>query len=206
MISAPFPEISHLLLPASSQAKTSGDRNGTHVDPATGEEMPEACEKACYDCLLSYYNQRHHAYLDRRLVIPTLKRLAQTAAATLNLEHEAEQHSWVDFGDHAIGAESSVIAELQRLGFPIPAAQHEIIRDLEGVAIAEADLSYPNKIVVWVHGDPHHWEHVARRDEVLERRLKGLGYRIVTIWPELMAEGIRDLAHRLERPDLVSKL
>src|SRR5438309_1471473 len=29
IISAPFPEISHLLLPASSQAKTSGGRNGT---------------------------------------------------------------------------------------------------------------------------------------------------------------------------------
>ena len=43
-------------------------------------------------------------------------------------------------------------------------------------------------------------------DTELERRLKGLGYRIVTIWPELMAEGIRDLAHRLDRPDLVSKL
>jgi hypothetical protein len=176
-----------------------------HVYPATGEEMSGACEKACYDCLLSYYNQQRHTYLDRRLVIDTLKRLAQASTATLDFEHGSEQQVWADLSDRAIGAEGEVIAELQRLGFPVPTDQHEVIRDLEGSPIAEADLSYPNKIVVWVHGDPHHWEHVARRDEILERRLKGMGYRIVTIWPEKLAEGIRDLAHRLDRPDLVSK-
>jgi hypothetical protein len=76
-----------------------------HVDPATGEEMSGACEKACYDCLLSYYNQQRHTYLDRRLVIDTLKRLAQTSAATLDFEHGSEQQSWADLSDRAIGAE-----------------------------------------------------------------------------------------------------
>jgi len=45
-----------------------------HYDPATledrghGEGARERCEAACYDCLLSYYNQRDHRVLDRAKV------------------------------------------------------------------------------------------------------------------------------------------
>ncbi len=79
-----------------------------------------------------------------------------------------------------------------------------MIRDVEGIAITEADLLYPGKIAVWVQGNPHHREHVASRDAELEKRLKAIGYRVVQIWPERMGEGLRDLALRLKRPDLVS--
>ncbi|MFH1466560.1 MAG: DEAD/DEAH box helicase [Pseudomonadota bacterium] len=42
-----------------------------HFDPDTGDDLRRApngredCEAACYDCLLSYYNQRDHRILDR---------------------------------------------------------------------------------------------------------------------------------------------
>jgi hypothetical protein len=42
-----------------------------HFDPDTLEDLKRApganedCEAACYDCLLSYYNQRDHRLLDR---------------------------------------------------------------------------------------------------------------------------------------------
>ena len=62
--------------------------------------------------------------------------------------------------------------------------------------------SYPGRIVVWVHGDPHRREHVARRDVDLERRLSALGYQLVTIWYDRVADGLRDLASRLGRSDL----
>jgi hypothetical protein len=45
-----------------------------HFDPETGEDLGHAegaredCEAACYDCLLSYYNQRDHPLLDRHLI------------------------------------------------------------------------------------------------------------------------------------------
>ena len=46
----------------------------THFDKETGADehrapgAQEDCEAACYDCLLSYYNQREHRMLDRHLV------------------------------------------------------------------------------------------------------------------------------------------
>jgi hypothetical protein len=45
-----------------------------HFDPTTGEDLrfpkgsKEACEVACYDCLMSYGNQWDHELLDRHLV------------------------------------------------------------------------------------------------------------------------------------------
>jgi len=35
------------------------------------ERNPEGgCAKVCYECLLSFHNQRHHELLDRLLVLP----------------------------------------------------------------------------------------------------------------------------------------
>jgi len=53
----------------------------SHFDPATGEDRRRAdrakedCEAACYDCLLSYQNQRDHKILDRHKVKDILMRL-----------------------------------------------------------------------------------------------------------------------------------
>jgi hypothetical protein len=55
-----------------------------------GNEILEACKKVCYDYLLSHSDPQHRAYRDRRLVIPTLKNLAQASVATLNLEPAAQ--------------------------------------------------------------------------------------------------------------------
>lgn len=54
-----------------------------HFDPATGEDRRRAegasedCEAACYDCLLSYANQRDHRILDRHAIRQTLLEFAR---------------------------------------------------------------------------------------------------------------------------------
>src|SRR5690606_31455722 len=55
-----------------------------HFDPTSGHDYrrsprsDEDCEAACYDCLLSYNNQRHHPALDRQVVRDALLQLART--------------------------------------------------------------------------------------------------------------------------------
>lgn len=48
--------------------------NGTDLGKAEGAR--ERCEKACYDCLLSYGNQLDHAAIDRHVIRDLLMRLA----------------------------------------------------------------------------------------------------------------------------------
>jgi ATP-dependent helicase YprA (DUF1998 family) len=53
-----------------------------HVDPDTGEDLDRAegaherCELGCYDCLLSYTNQRYHTRVDRHAAVGVLRALA----------------------------------------------------------------------------------------------------------------------------------
>jgi len=173
-----------------------------HVDPESGDDLDGACEKACYDCLLSYYKQQHHDFLERRLVTDILRRIQ---SAELSTEEEDADLTWASLKGQAVGAEPDVIEQLERRGFPLPVGQHAVVHDTEGVPVAEADLLYPNKLVLWVHGSPHHQEHVQRRDAEKERQLRALGYRVVSIWPERMEEGLRELAERFQRPDLLRR-
>jgi hypothetical protein len=52
-----------------------------HVDPDTLDDVDRsddrpACQKGCYDCLLSYGNQQLHRSIDRRTAVPLLAALA----------------------------------------------------------------------------------------------------------------------------------
>lgn len=170
-----------------------------HVDPTSGNELAGACQRACYDCLMSFYNQWDHEFLDRRTVIPLLKKLLQ---ADLLQDTNDDGSLWDEFESNGVGAEPDMIRALRDRGFPVPEGQHVVIRDREGVALAEADLTYPGRIVLRVQGSPHHQEHVQKRDDQQEKRLKAAGYRVVEIWPETLAKGLRDLARKLDRPDL----
>lgn len=53
-----------------------------HVDPDTGDELPNACVRGCYRCLLSYGNQLVHELIDRRLVVERLRALTGATSRT----------------------------------------------------------------------------------------------------------------------------
>ena len=68
-------------------ADTSGD------EPGTGQER---CVRACYDCLLSYGNQRVHDMIDRHLVRDLMLRLA---SATVERETTTDPGSSAQAGE-----------------------------------------------------------------------------------------------------------
>src|SRR5262249_46182295 len=139
-----------------------------HLNPDTGTAAPDACERACYDCLLSFYNQQYHEVLDRRLALPFLLGLLQVEPFTL--AEAGGELTWDELEAAAEGAEATVIKELSRRGFPLPEKQHAAVSGEEG-PIANADLLYRDRIVVWVQSDLHERDDVRRREEEQERRL-----------------------------------
>ena len=69
-----------------------------HFDPVTGADLggapsaKEACEAACYDCLLSYGNQRDHRLLDRKKIAATLLQLATSTVRVSDTPDTPEEH------------------------------------------------------------------------------------------------------------------
>ncbi len=172
-----------------------------HVDPTTGEDASGACEKACYDCLLSFYNQPYHDLLDRRQVVPFLSSLLDSQVDLRG----SDQH-WDDLEGNGVGTEPRVIQRMRSLGFPVPDEQHRIVRTPAGVSVTEADLFYEPNLVVWIHGTPHEYQYVRERDERLRRELKGLGFRPIEVWWDRVDEGLRQLVLALELSDLANRI
>ncbi|MFO7682841.1 MAG: Zn-binding domain-containing protein, partial [Chloroflexota bacterium] len=77
------------------------------------ERAKEACEAACYDCLMSYYNQMDHSLLDRLLIRDILLNLVESTVkvsgtAVSPISHLADlkaycdsdlEREWLDFLD-----------------------------------------------------------------------------------------------------------
>ena len=165
-----------------------------HVDPATGAETPGACNQACYDCLLSFFNQRDHQQLNRHLVIDWLSTLA-TGDVVLDLADPYK--AWEEFLQNAVGSEPEIIESLRRSSFPLPSGQHQVICETDGTPIAEADLIWNGKIACFIDGAPHHLEQIKRDDDKKRRRLKALGYKVVAIDADAPEAGIAELKRRL---------
>jgi very-short-patch-repair endonuclease len=68
---------------------------------------------------------------------------------------------------------------------------------VNGDPIAEADLFYEPKIVVFIDGPDHDKDYVGAADEAKRRKLKARGYQIVVIRHDSLDEGVRELADRL---------
>jgi hypothetical protein len=147
------------------------------------------CEQACYDCLLSFYNQRDHSRLDRRLALPWL----QAFQAFAVVQQVAEDRLAALDAQCGSDLERQVLRAVAGRGLPLPDEAQKTLYDGDA-PVAIADFYYEPRIVVFVDGSPHHRDYVQAADDWKRRRLKARGYRIVVIRGEEMEEGLEDLA------------
>ncbi len=162
-----------------------------HVDPATGASTPDACERACYDCLLSYSNQHDHALLDRRAAIEALTRLAGgTVTAGAGGQGRTEQRRLLDgLADSSL--ERDFVEWLDAHGLRLPDAAQVSVPE----AAARPDLVYElpgNPVAVFVDGPVHDDLYVAQRDTTAAERLEDLGWLVVRVrhdddWAQVVA-------------------
>jgi len=153
-----------------------------HADPDTGEDISHPpCQVACYECLLSYSNQRDHQMLDRRRVIPILRELLSAAIAELPDEvadPEASSQDGADFYDsHAESAlERRFIEWLEARELRVPQRG----RRLEiGPISTTPDFYFPDKdLVIYVDGPPHDYPARQQRDADITSALREQGYRV----------------------------
>lgn len=161
-------------------------------------EREEGCEKACYECLCTFYNQPYHEILDRHLVVPLLRNL-RNAELHPEGDEPTESDRYQGLYEKCGSAfELRALRQIKERGLPLPTDAQRTIYDNADAPVASADFFYENKkLVVFVDGPPHDKDYVASADEEKRKRLKALGYRVLAIRHDHFHEDLSTLESRL---------
>jgi very-short-patch-repair endonuclease len=153
-----------------------------HFDPVSGEDKGHAerakedCEAACYDCLLSYYNQREHALLDRKLIrdllfdlagsqvvaSPTAAPLAEHVAELLRLAGSDLEREWLNY--------------LNARGYRLPSKAQAFIERCQ----TRPDFIYEEQqTLIYIDGPHHLYPDRQQRDTAQTECLEDCGYTVI---------------------------
>ncbi|MBI5536033.1 MAG: DEAD/DEAH box helicase [Deltaproteobacteria bacterium] len=153
-----------------------------HFDPNTLEDLgkaegaPEACDAACYDCLLSYFNQRDHALLDRKLLPALLGPWRNAGLETSPVPSGRREHVEVLQRHAESELERRWLKMVDERGFKLPThAQYYVER-----CATRADFAYEDAhVLVYIDGPFHDTEEARAKDAELDERLEDSGYTVV---------------------------
>jgi very-short-patch-repair endonuclease len=154
-----------------------------HFDPATGNDLEKAphaeerCQAACYDCLLSYYNQGDHEHLDRHLGRDLLLQLSQADVESSPVElpradHLAELKRLCDSN-----LERHWLEFLEENLLRLPTCAQRTFTDFG----TRPDFAYlgANPTFIYVDGPPHDYPERQGRDATQTARLEHDGVIVI---------------------------
>jgi hypothetical protein len=142
-----------------------------------GDDPENACEKACYECLLSFYNQREHFLLDHKLALAWLRPLV--AGVEVRPETDTSHFDGL-LSQCQSDLERQVLQAIHTNNLRLPDASQHVIYD-GGAPLASADFFYQPKVVVFVDGSPHYLDYIQTADERKRNRLRAMGYRVLVM-------------------------
>ncbi len=175
-----------------------------HFNPDTGHDTRRAlkakedCEAACYDCLLSYGNQRDHALLDRLLLKDILMQWQEATVSSSSgpiprAEHFSELEKLCDSQ-----LEKSWLHYLDQQLLHLPSKAQVLIADAQ----ARPDFLYEDeRVAVFIDGPHHLYEDVKNRDLQAASRLEDLGFEVLRF--KAGASTAADAAMTAEWADLI---
>jgi very-short-patch-repair endonuclease len=153
----------------------------------------EDCEAACYDCLLSYSNQRFHDLLDRKSIPDVLGQFAGAIAVVGagGLTRSEQRDTLLRACDSDL--ERTFVRWLDERGHRLPDRGQLRLGTAEGV-FTQPDFYYDDtQACVYIDGHPHRFPDRAARDAEVADKLESLGYTVIRLgdpetWPEGVAE------------------
>ena len=144
----------------------------------------DGCEKACYDCICSFYNQYDHKKLDRNSIISFIKNIYNNKER-IKFDVIYKENNQKRFDDLESQCESKdekdVLMLIHSSHLPIPDEAQKTIYDGD-VPIVELDFFYhqgTKGICIFVDGTDHEKDYVIKDDQKKRDWLKQRGYRIV---------------------------
>ncbi len=164
-----------------------------HFDSETGADQGQAprarerCEAACYDCLMSYTNQRDHEQLDRQLIREPLLHLAraQVRASPVALPRNEHLAQLRRLAGSELERQWLELLESRQLRLPTQAQTL-----VEGCA-TRPDFIYAGLAAIYVDGPPHRYPERQARDREQLECLRDMGYSVIRFsdeadWTEIV--------------------
>lgn len=151
-----------------------------HFDPDTGADIPvaegsEPCERACYDCLLSYGNQLEHRLINRHLVRDLLLKFARSKTEASSSEVPREEQARILQQQCDSDLERRWVQTLLENGYRLP---DEAQRFVDG-ADCRPDFAYRDGWAIFVDGPVHDREAKTIEDDAADERLMDLGISVL---------------------------
>lgn len=165
-----------------------------HFDEETGADgrrapnSREDCEAACYDCLMTYYNQRHHRLLDRH---PICEPLMELSAAEVHSSPVAAPRN-----DHLDQLMRLAGSELEREWLRFLEANHCRLPSKAQCLVERCntrpDFLYEQyQTAIYVDGPHHEFPERQSRDRAQEEDMLDYGYTVIRFdykdnWAEIV--------------------
>ena len=153
-----------------------------HFDPDTAQDLEmaeqadEACEAACYDCLMSYYNQRDHRLLDRHKIKDILLAYQGAEVKTSPVALERDEH-YRHLGNLCQSdLEEKWLEYIQDNGYRLPSSAQQLVEACK----TRPDFIYEDELVaIYVDGYHHLNEERRMRDADQQTCLENMGYIVL---------------------------
>ncbi|MFT3834586.1 MAG: DEAD/DEAH box helicase [Micropruina sp.] len=153
-----------------------------HFDPRTGEDMSrttterERCERACYDCLLSYGNQFEHGVIDRMRVRDLLVHMAGSRTQTSSSGLSRNSHVDALLAQCDTELERNWLQTVVSGEYKLPDAAQPFLGDAQCCP----DFFYQDRgFAVFIDGPIHERSDKTSEDRAVEDRLLEAGYGFV---------------------------
>ena len=138
-----------------------------HFDPDTGADRRRApssredCEAACYDCLMSYSNQREHDLLDRQKIRELLLELASAQVVSAPAELPRAEHLEQLVRLTGSELETRWLRWVNELELRLPTRGQVFVETCR----TRPDFLYDNhQVAVYIDGPPHDYPERQARD------------------------------------------
>ncbi|MFO0761090.1 MAG: protein kinase [Byssovorax sp.] len=160
----------------------------------------DGCEDACYRCLKSYQNQRHHPLLSWPHALPGLTALAERRPARRPGKSSdlKRVRAWLEAYEAGVGSplELRFLRLFEKKGLKVD-KQVPIAVEEGKNPITYADFAIPGeRIAIYVDGAAFHVGKNLRRDKQIRARLTSASppWRVVVLTAADLSSGIPDLA------------
>jgi very-short-patch-repair endonuclease len=153
-----------------------------HFEPTTGNDVKHApkskedCAIACYDCLLSYYNQRDHEILNRHAIRDTLMTWQKSDMILSSGQLSRAQHLEALKRLCDSGLEKNWLDLLETHQLHLPSHAQHLIKECH----TKPDFFYQeHSLVIYIDGPPHDFPERQERDKEQVTALQNHGFWIL---------------------------